>query len=92
MNRRDTLTFLGLVGSSSVALATENMVDGSINVANGSHWSNNAAARALRRLADGIEAGKVDVCELTITSGIKPDAIITQKLLLEFNLPSAFEG
>lgn len=87
--RRSALAFLGLTGAGSVALAHEHMVTpdpGKLGFIMGTDWSEKKTADALRRLADGIEDKTVEVAVLDLSTSLRPDQYLIQKLNLEFYL------
>lgn len=85
--RRTALAFLGLTGATSVALSTEAMVEPSARgLTHGGQSDMKLVANALRKLADGIERHEVLVFGLDVSSSLRPDQIITQKLVVEFSL------
>lgn len=92
MNRRDTLRFLGLTGAGSVALSTESMVSARGEIAAGNDFSRDKAADALWRLAEGIKCGLVVVRELSVSSSLRPNELVTQRLVLEFDIPEMLES
>lgn len=87
MNRRNALTFLGLAGTASAALATENMVDMQKDgFAYGTDFMRTKVAEAMVRIADGIRSGEISVIDLAVNSTLKPDEWLTQTLIVNFTL------
>jgi hypothetical protein len=82
LSRRNALTILGL-GTAGIAVedgfADE---DGRLKISNNAKPQKIAAA--LRKLADEIEGGGVDVVNLHVASSLERDQLVTQKLSCEF--------
>lgn len=80
-SRRTVLAALGL--APVTAFATENFVpaDGALKPGT---VSVEAQAGALEALAQEIREGRAMVCGLDVNASLRPDAVVTHKLIVEF--------
>lgn len=95
ISRRNALTVLGLASAGPALAAEDFMADmpspGKRHSVNGLPVGKDAShatvAKALRSLADEIERDGVSVHSLNVSTDIRADAIVVQKLSLDFVIP-----
>lgn len=91
-SRRNVLAYLGIVGASSPALCTEQLMEESAKMEGRApkiaavNFRKKHVATALRRVADGVESGDINVTEFTVSSSLERDKWLAQELKLEFEL------
>lgn len=91
LSRRTALSILGIAGAAS-AVSAEAFTDPpetGRHLPLGRNASREAIARALRSLADAVERKEIDVRSLNVSTDLRANEIVVQRLGIDFTIRSA---